>query len=183
MPPRKVNNRTKAQRKSDLLDSIGPTAAAMRPCKNCVSRGLSCLVGEGSEKCTECIRSQRTCDLAISPVTLKRIHNERVRMKKEVREARIRLQNEMARVQRLEKQLEFLENQEEELVVSEWRNIHDLEEQEQQPAPVNPSVPDLLFDVSSELFELPPDLDWSAVSFSPPSGGTVATSSGSSQGA
>ena len=118
MSSRKMNNRIKTQRKFDLLNSIESIAAAMRSCKNCVSRDLFCLIDEDSEKCTKCIRSQRTCDLTISSMTLKRIHNERVRMKKRIREARIRLQNEMTKVQRFEKQLKFLKNQEKELIVS-----------------------------------------------------------------
>ena len=103
---------------------------------------------------------------------LKRIHNERVRMKKEVREAR-------ARLQRLEKQLEYLEDKEEELVVTEWRNIHELEEQEKREVPATPSDPALLFDVSSELFADPPNLDWPSLCF----GEIAGASSGSSQGA
>ena len=45
------------------------------------------------------MRSGRECDLAISPTAIKRIHSERLRLKKEAREAR-------AKLSRLEKQLD-----------------------------------------------------------------------------
>jgi len=68
-------------------------------CWNCAVFDKSCCVNEGFEKCVECVRSGRECDLAISPTAIKRIHSERLRLKKEAREAR-------AKLSRLEKQLD-----------------------------------------------------------------------------
>ena len=68
-------------------------------------------MGDDSKKCVECVRSNRDCDLAISPTSIKRIHEERMRLKKEVREAR-------AKLSRLEKQLDFLENKKKEMIIT-----------------------------------------------------------------
>ena len=118
----------------------------------------------------ECIRLGKTCDLAISPTTLKKIHSERVRLRKEVREMRTKLL-------RLERQLEFVEDKEEELATTEWRNILELEGDERKVQEVVTS--DLLFDVSAEQFALPEGFDWSAF---PASHETPVEAPGSSQG-
>jgi len=56
-----------------------------------VKGSKSCLVRESLEKYTECIRSGRDYDLAISLLTLRRIRNKRLRIRKEVRKARVKL--------------------------------------------------------------------------------------------
>ena len=84
----------------------------MRPCRSCSAGAKVCQVGEGSEKCVECIRLGKTCDLAISLTTLKKIYSKRVRLRKEVREMRTKLL-------RLKRQLEFVEDKEEELATTE----------------------------------------------------------------
>ena len=86
-----------------------------------------------------------------------------MKLKAEVREAR-------ARLDRLQKQLDFLEDKEEEMVRAEWRNIHELEDEERS------ANPELSFDVSSELFQLPSDLNWPSLSSDR---GSVATPTGS----
>ncbi len=58
----------------------------------------------------KCVRSSRNCDLAISFASIKRIHEKRMRLKKELREAR-------AKLSRLEKQLNFLKNKKKEMIV------------------------------------------------------------------
>lgn len=129
----------------------------MRPCRNCAMSGKAYCVGNDSEKCVECVRSGRGCDLAISPASIKRIHGERMRLKKEVREAR-------AKLSRLEKQLDFLEDKEEEMIVTEWKNIGDLEMDEAHSTESVAKTPELLFDVSSEQFQLPTDWNWATAS-------------------
>ena len=111
MPPRKINTRNSSLRKKDLLDALGPMSLAMRPCRNCASSGKACCVNDDSKKCVECVRSDRGCDLAISPASIKRIHGERMRLKKEVRVARTKLS-------RLKKQLDFLKNKKKEMIVT-----------------------------------------------------------------
>lgn len=128
--PAKSNVGTSFQRKAAFLSKISPSslATSMHPCKNCARSQVSCRVDEGSEKCVACVSSGRTCDLAISPVTIRRIQNERKRIRDEVRKARAAAKAAVAKVDR---QLEALENQEEELVSTEWQNIAELEADEQ----------------------------------------------------
>jgi hypothetical protein len=73
-----------------------------------------------------------------------------MRLKKEVREAR-------AKLSRLEKQLDFLEDKEEEMIVTKWKNIGDLEMDEAHSTESVAKTPELLFDVSFEQFQLPTD--------------------------
>ncbi len=59
----------------------------------------------------KCVRSNRDYDLTISSISIKRIHEKRLRLKKEVREAR-------AKLSRLKKQLDFLKDKEKEMIVT-----------------------------------------------------------------
>ncbi len=63
----------------------------MRSCRNCASSSKIYCVNDNSKKCVKCVRFNRDCDLAISPTSIKRIHEKRMRLKKEVREARAKL--------------------------------------------------------------------------------------------
>jgi len=111
MPPRKINTRNSFLRKKDLLDALKLVSLVMRPCHNCATSSKIYCVDDDFEKCVKCVRSSRDCDLAISPALIKRIHEKRMRLKKEVREAR-------AKLSRLKKQLDFLENKKEEMIVT-----------------------------------------------------------------
>ena len=173
MPSRKISKRSFKQRASDFLEDIGFFKLIMRPCKNCSRSGLSCRVNESSEKCVGCIAADRRCDLSISSVTIRRIHNERKRIREEVRKARVtaalaqekaddeakKARDAISTVSRLKRQLEALKNQKKELISTEWQNIHELE--------VEKSTTDLsfffLFDVAFEQFQLPLNLDWFSV--------------------
>jgi len=112
MPPRKINTRNSFSCKKDLLDVLGLVCLAMRPCRNCAMSSKVYCVSDDFEKCMECVRSNRDYNLAISSTSIKRIHEKRLRLKKEVREAR-------AKLSRLKKQLDFLKNKEEEMIVIE----------------------------------------------------------------
>jgi len=111
MPSRKINTKNSSFCKKDFLDALGLVCLAMHPCRNCVMSSKVYCVSDDFEKCVECVRSSRGCDLAISSTSIKRIHGERLRLKKEVREAR-------AKLSRLKKQLDFLEDKEEEMIVT-----------------------------------------------------------------
>ncbi len=93
------------------------------------------------------MRSNRDYDLAISSTSIKRIYEKRMRLKKEVREAR-------AKLSRLKKQLNFLENKEKEMIVTKWKNIDDLEMNEARFTKSIVKTSKLLFDVSSKQFQL-----------------------------
>ncbi len=91
MPSRKINTRNFSLRKKDLLDALELVFFAMRSCRNCAMSNKACCVNNNFEKCVKCVRSNRDCDLAISSTSIKRIYKKRMRLKKEVREARAKL--------------------------------------------------------------------------------------------
>jgi hypothetical protein len=157
MPPRKTNDRNSSKRKEDLLNSVGPLSLAMRPCKRCSSLGKTCSLGEASEKCICCVEAGKPCDLAIPPAKLRRIHNERLRVRDAVREVE-------AKLYRLKHQLRQLENEEEVMVLSEWSVIDTLEDKEKASLPKAPELP---FDVFSEQFQFSDSLDWSPLAAGP----------------
>ncbi len=70
-----------------------------------------------------------------------------MRLKKEVREAR-------AKLSRLKKQLDFLEDKKKEMIVTKWKNIGDLEMNEAHFIESVVKTSKLLFDVSFEQFQL-----------------------------
>jgi valyl-tRNA synthetase len=143
MPSRKINTRNFFLRKKDLLDALGLVFLVMRPCRNCAMSSKIYCVSDDSKKCVKCVRFDRDCDLAISLASIKRIHEERMRLKKEVREAR-------AKLSRLKKQLDFLENKEKKMIVTKWKNIDDLKMDEAHFAKFVAKIFELLFDVSFE---------------------------------
>jgi len=83
----------------------------MRSCCNYTMSSKIYCVNNNSKKCVKCVRSNRNCDLTISFASIKRIHEERMRLKKEVRNAR-------AKLSRLKKQLDFLKNKKKEMIVT-----------------------------------------------------------------
>ena len=84
----------------------------MRSCRNCAMSNKVYCVNDNFEKCVKCVRSNRNYNLAISSTSIKRIHEKRLRLKKEMREAR-------AKLSRLKKQLNFLKEKEKEMIVLE----------------------------------------------------------------
>ena len=111
MPSRKCNIKNFSLRKKDLLDALRLVSLVMRSCRNCAMSSKIYCVSDNFKKCVECVRSNRDYNLAISSTSIKRIHEKRMRLKKEVREAR-------AKLSRLKKQLNFLENKKEEMIVT-----------------------------------------------------------------
>ncbi len=83
----------------------------MRPCRNYTMFSKIYCVDNNFKKCVKCVRSSRNCDLAIFLASIKRIYRKRMRLKKEVRDAR-------AKLSRLEKQLNFLKNKKKEIIVT-----------------------------------------------------------------
>ena len=178
MPPHRTTKSSTLRRRAQLENS-GPGRIVMRPCNHCIRLEKECRVGNDSDRCLECVRAGRKCDLAFSVVEWKRVKEERDRVLRELLEAHKRMQAVQEQMQaatakatRLQTQFEFLEKKEQTMVEREYRNIAELEEEEKQSS--EPTLDDLLFDVSSEQIEVPPGFDWSD-SFA----GTVAEASGS----
>jgi hypothetical protein len=111
MSSRKTNDRNSFKRKKDLLNSVDPLSLAMRLCKRCSSLEKTCFLDETSKKCICCVKASKPCDLAISPAKLRRIHNERLRVRDAVREVK-------AKLYRLKHQLRQLKNEEEVIMLS-----------------------------------------------------------------
>ncbi len=63
----------------------------MRSCRNCTMSSKAYCVNNNFKKCVKCVRSNRNCDLTIFSTSIKRIYEERMRLKKEVRNARTKL--------------------------------------------------------------------------------------------
>jgi len=151
MSPRKTNDRNSFKRKKDLLNSVDPLSLAMRPCKRCSSLGKTCSLGETSKKCICCVEASKPCDLTISPAKLRRIHNERLRVRDAVREVKTKLY-------RLKHQLRQLKNEKEVIMLSKWSVIDTLKNKEKV---LLPKASELLFDVFSEQFQFSNSLNWS----------------------
>ena len=84
----------------------------MRFCKSCSFASKQCLLSDAFEKCFTCVASRKSCDLVISSFIMRRVHEERLRVRNEVREAKTKLQ-------RLERQLKRLKNEKENLILRE----------------------------------------------------------------
>ncbi len=83
----------------------------MRFCRNCTMSNKIYCVNNNFKKCVKCVRSNRDYDLTISLASIKQIYKKRMRLKKEMRDAR-------AKLSRLKKQLNFLKNKKKEMIVT-----------------------------------------------------------------
>ena len=83
----------------------------MRSCRNCTMSSKIYCVNNNFKKCVKCVRSNRSYNLTISSILIKRINKKRMRLKKEVRDAR-------AKLSRLKKQLDFLKNKKKKMIVT-----------------------------------------------------------------
>jgi len=111
MPSRKINTKNFFFRKKDLFDALKLVSLVMRSCRNCAMSSKIYCVSDNFKKFVKCVRFNRNCDLTIFSTLIKRIYEKRMRLKKEVREAR-------AKLSRLKKQLNFLENKKKEMIVT-----------------------------------------------------------------
>jgi len=82
MSSKKINTRNFFFRKKDFFDALDLISLAMRSCCNCTMSSKIYCVNNNFKKCVKCVRSSRGCDLAISSTSIKRIHKERMRLKK-----------------------------------------------------------------------------------------------------
>lgn len=77
----------------------------MRSYRSCVSFDKACYIKNESKKCVKYVKSNHEYNLTISSISIKKNHDKRLRLKREMREAYIKLD-------RLKKQLNFLKNKE-----------------------------------------------------------------------
>jgi len=88
---RKINIRNSFFRKKDFFDALNLVFLTMRSCRNCAMSNKTCCVNNDFKKCVKYIQLNCDCNLTISSTLIKQIYNERLRLKKEVREARAKL--------------------------------------------------------------------------------------------
>jgi hypothetical protein len=120
MPARKhLSSSTHRRRKlSDRILCEG--VITMRPCSSCTSQGVLCVLSHLDERCEQCYRHQRQCDLA-SPWA----EDDRLKKKgKKLREQRLEAETKAAR---LRKQKRLLLKRRRALWKREGQNIDKLE--------------------------------------------------------
>ena len=142
MPFTKNNNRTSSQRKQFLIFNFGILFVNMRSCKFCSFVVKQYLLSDAFEKCLTCVASKKTCDFVIFFFIMRRVHKERLRVRNEVRETK-------AKLQRLERQLKRLKDEEENLILKKWDIINYLKEKKSQ----NTFHFIIFFDVMSKQFQ------------------------------
>ncbi len=91
MPSRKINTRNFSLRKKDFFDALKLVSFVMRSCRNCAMSSKVYCVNNDFKKCVKCVRFNRDYDLTIFFTSIKRIYEKRIRLKKEMREARTKL--------------------------------------------------------------------------------------------
>ncbi len=91
MSLRKINIRNFFLRKKDFFDALRFVSFVMRFCRNCAMSNKIYCVNNDFKKCVKCVRFNRDCNLTISFALIKQIYEKRMRLKKEVREARAKL--------------------------------------------------------------------------------------------
>jgi len=110
MSLRKINIKNSFFRKKDLFNVLDLVCLAMRSYCNCAMSNKIYCVSNNFEKCVKCIQLNRNYDLTILFISIKRIYKKRLRLKKEMREAR-------AKLSCLKKQLNFLKDKEKKMIV------------------------------------------------------------------
>jgi len=110
MSLRKINIKNSSFCKKDFFDVLDFLCLAMRFCRNCAMSNKVYCVNNNFQKCVKRVRSNRNYDLAILFTLIKRIYEKRLRLKKEMCKTH-------AKLSRLKRQLDFLENKEKEMIV------------------------------------------------------------------
>jgi hypothetical protein len=92
----------------------------MRPCSSCVSFWVACILSSVDERCEQCCRFNRSCELAAPWKEAERILKKKEDVERQIIEAE-------AKALRLRKQKRQLQKKLRELGDREERNIQDLE--------------------------------------------------------
>jgi len=112
----------------------------MHACVSCSFRTVECRVDYSvSEKCSECVRLSRPCSLTVSDAEWARLHSEIEEADRELDRAREAKQEVRARILRLKRKKQALQDKRKEMFDRETRNVEALELDEQRlPAPSSP---------------------------------------------
>ena len=167
---RKKIQKFSIQRRRVLVSRAIFNDLIMRFCKVCsfVCSFKECKMSADFDKCVECIRLDKRCDLTFFDfVKWRRLKKKRKRLRKKI-------QKSLFRQLRLQKQFNFLKREKKKMIESEFKIIFELKKKEQQKI-VAFFIDELLFDVFFERFQIFSNFDW--LSFSTE---TVAEASDSS---
>ena len=120
-------------RRRRLMTSVKMRELASRACKNCQKDDISeqCRVNTEYDKCIECQRLDRDCDLSpFNSAKWSRLQTRRDKLRSEflkafaqTKEASSRFQKSYVKIERLQKQLDFLKAKKREMMKVEVRNI------------------------------------------------------------
>lgn len=72
--------------KKTFVINVNFFVSIMRFCKNCVASHQSCQINNTSKKCMKCNAFDRFCDLYVFFVVIQRLHRERIKLKKQIRD-------------------------------------------------------------------------------------------------
>jgi len=127
--PRAGHQRTSALRRSLQADRIlAHGLPAMRPCASCTSRGIACVFDPStSEKCEQCTRLHRECDLAPPGVSYDRLISQIDALDQQILSAKQKAVDAEAKAIRLRKQKRLLQKRVREAFAREEENIKELE--------------------------------------------------------
>ncbi len=90
MSSRKINIRNFFFR-NFFFDALNLISLAMRFCRNYTMSNKIYCVNNNFKKCVKCMRSSCDYNLTISLASIKKIYKKRMRLKKEMRDARTKL--------------------------------------------------------------------------------------------
>jgi hypothetical protein len=124
----------KLKEQSALVDRILLTGFEMFPCSNCERNSRHCVASseEGSARCSECARRGIKCDVEGIPIgDWDALNREEIHLKNE-RDAAFRSAMEsLARMERLEKQQEFLKRKGKDMLRRGLKTMDELDEAEE----------------------------------------------------
>jgi hypothetical protein len=101
MSSKKINIKNSFFCKKDFFNSLNFMCLAMRSCRNYAMSNKVYCVNNNFKKCVKHVRLNRNYNLTILSISIKRIYEKRLRLKKEMRKTCIKLS-------RLKRQLNFL---------------------------------------------------------------------------
>ena len=113
-----------ARRRQSRMATLGAGIPSGRFCIRCTYTSVSCRISEGFNKCLECIRKTKPCDLA--PVDIaqwRRLEGQRRQLKEE-------LEQSIAKQSRLLNQINQIKSTQQAMVETELCNIEILEREE-----------------------------------------------------
>ena len=119
--------------KNRLAIRIQNSGAVMpRPCNNCSRSKKKCIVSsDSSRRCSECVRLSRTCSFVTSDLDWNKLVDATDRIEREEAEARAKVSEMFARLNRLEKQKKLLRSKAGKFLQSDVQTVEELEAQEQ----------------------------------------------------